>query len=117
MDSGGQMMVSRSTASKLWFCFLGSVHAVFFFFSLFFTGNVLPVFALLFVRPFHAGTYEKLLCFLAELNFKTITDWSEFVGGLDLVITGDAVPDTNAILVSNHVSFSDSILIHAFARR
>jgi 1-acyl-sn-glycerol-3-phosphate acyltransferase len=116
MGNSGKMSSIRFVP-KMLFQILGALNFAFLYVSLFFTANVLPVLALMFLRPLHVGMYEKLLCFIAELNFISIMDWSEFVGGLKLVVTGDTLPTKSAIVMSNHVSFSDSILIHLLASR
>jgi 1-acyl-sn-glycerol-3-phosphate acyltransferase len=116
MGNSGQMSPMRFV-TKLLYQIMGALNFTFLYISLFFTANVLPVFAILFLRPLHVGMYEKLLCFIAELNFVSITDWSEFVGGLELVVTGDPLPTKSSIVMSNHVSFSDSILLHVLAGR
>lgn len=101
---------------KLLFKVLGALHFAFLYITMFFTGNVLPTISLLFVQPFSPSAHERLLCFLADANFSSIVDWAEIVGGVDLIITGDQMPGS-AVVMSNHVSFSDTILIHAVARR
>ena len=95
---------------------LGVLHFSYLYVCMFLAGNILPLFSMLLIRPLSPGTHERLVCKLAEIVFGGITDWSEVVGGLKVIVTGDEMPGSG-IIISNHVSFSDSVAIHIVARK
>jgi len=96
---------------------IGAANFALFFANMFFLGNVLPIVSKYLIKPLFPGFHEQLKCQMAEIMFATITDWSEVVGGLKVIVTGDKIPDGSAVLISNHVSYSDSIAIHCIAHR
>mmetsp|Transcript_18208 Transcript_18208/g.44714 ORF Transcript_18208/g.44714 Transcript_18208/m.44714 type:complete len:353 (+) Transcript_18208:128-1186(+) len=104
---------------KAIFFVLGTVNFALIYVYMLFVCNILPMLSILFVQPLSPGMHERLLCLTAEMAFGCIIDWSEIIGGLEVYVSGKdgAKMPGSALVMSNHVSFSDSIIIHAIARR
>lgn len=100
----------------VFFKVLGILHFAYLFLGMFIVGNVGSVISMILVRPLSPSLHERLCCLVCEVCFGAILNWSEAVGGLELIVTGDKIPGS-AIVMSNHVSFTDSVVIHCVARR
>jgi 1-acyl-sn-glycerol-3-phosphate acyltransferase len=70
---------------------------------------------MIFIRPLSPTIHERIIAYFTEVLFGSIVNWSEAIGGLEVIVTGDKIPGS-AIVMSNHVSFTDSVAIHCVAR-
>ena len=104
------------------FLVVGVSHMAFFFVALFFIGNVLPVLSLLFVRTLSSRLHTRIMCSTAVTAWRLLIDYVCMVGGLTEIVTGDVEIlekkyTGSKLVVSNHVSYTDSLVVYEIARR
>ena len=74
---------------KYFFMLIGAAHILTMYISMFFNTNVLPVLCWLFINPLSENAYIRILNFIARCTWRQLLDWSELIGGMKLVVTGD----------------------------
>jgi hypothetical protein len=105
----------RMKIASSFFAALGAMHMTCLFVCMFVLGNCASVASMIFIRPLSPTIHERIIAYFTEVLFGSIVNWSEAIGGLEVIVTGDKIPGS-AIVMSNHVSFTDSVAIHCVAR-
>lgn len=99
---------------------VGVLHLLLLYVGMFFMCNVIPILSMLFISPIFSGVHQFILTRMAKMAWLAIYGYAHVMGGMQPVYYGDielikTKHNGSKILMSNHVSMTDSVVIFSLA--
>lgn len=120
-EKPGSKMKKAGPLAWIWTLF-GFVHVTLLLLAMFFSTNVLPTISYFFFAPLSSLVHQRIVTYMGAMAHAGILFWCEYVGGLKPKFYGDidllrTKYTSSKLVVANHQSFTDSVLLYGLAWR
>eukprot|EP00286_Rhodomonas_abbreviata_P028407 CAMPEP_0181297508 /NCGR_PEP_ID=MMETSP1101-20121128/5277_1 /TAXON_ID=46948 /ORGANISM="Rhodomonas abbreviata, Strain Caron Lab Isolate" /LENGTH=377 /DNA_ID=CAMNT_0023402449 /DNA_START=69 /DNA_END=1199 /DNA_ORIENTATION=- len=121
-DKFSQKKTSSGGPMKFVYPVVGFIHVVVLYLEMFFSTNVLPTLSFFFCKLVSRTLHHGIIAAMGAVTHKQVLVWMERVGGLTPIYYGDydllrTKYVSSKLVISNHQSFTDSVLLYGLAWR